>query len=165
MSLQRLGNALRGMITRGKVTGAVVGPRTLLQITGLDGEVMQSVELLLPPGYSARPLASADIVVCNVLGDRNHKIALGGDTINQDAIADLAPGEFGFRDSQGQQIVFRLGNTIQITSPTVVINGALHVTGAVIAGYGTADQVGVQTHTHPDLQPGSVSSPPPSAGT
>lgn len=27
-------------------------------------------------------------------------------------------------------------------------NGDLHVTGAIIAGFGTGDQVGVQTHTH-----------------
>ena len=31
---------------------------------------------------------------------------------------------------------------------TMTVTGDLHVTGAVIAGYGGSDQVGVQTHTH-----------------
>ena len=34
-------------------------------------------------------------------------------------------------------------------SGTMTITGDLHVTGAVIAGYGGSDQVGLQTHRHP----------------
>lgn len=33
-------------------------------------------------------------------------------------------------------------------SGTATLQGNLHVTGAIIAGFGTGDQVGVQTHTH-----------------
>ena len=32
---------------------------------------------------------------------------------------------------------------------TMTVTGDLHVTGAVIAGYGGSDQVGLQTHRHP----------------
>ena len=48
---------------------------------------------------------------------------------------------------------------IKLQSPTVEIDGDLHATGAVIAGFGGGDQVGLETHTHP----GGV--PPPTPGT
>jgi hypothetical protein len=38
---------------------------------------------------------------------------------------------------------------ITLTAETTVVNGDMHVTGAVIAGYGGNDQVGLQTHEHP----------------
>lgn len=38
--------------------------------------------------------------------------------------------------------------SITITTPLMTIDGDLHVTGAVIGGYGGADQVGLQTHKH-----------------
>jgi hypothetical protein len=37
---------------------------------------------------------------------------------------------------------------ITLHAPTTVVEGDLHVTQAVIAGYGGGDQVGLQTHTH-----------------
>ena len=39
---------------------------------------------------------------------------------------------------------------ITLTAPLVVMTGNLHVEGAVIGGFGGADQVGLQTHTHSD---------------
>lgn len=149
MSFERLAAALRSTVTRGKVTAAVVGPRTLLQVAILDNETNQSVELLLPPGYSARPLPGADVLPLQVLGSRDHLVALGGDSAGQDAIADLAPGEFGLRHpATGAQIVFRNTGTHEITGATWLITGDLHVTGAVIAGFNGGDQVGLQTHSH-----------------
>lgn len=55
--------------------------------------------------------------------------------------------------------------TIDLYGVTVTIHGDLHVTGAVIAGYGGGDQVGLQTHDHTQVQPGSGNSGPPQAGT
>lgn len=52
---------------------------------------------------------------------------------------------------------------VNITSPTTNVKGDLHVTGAVIAGSGSGDQVGLQTHTHPDPQGGNTTAP--NAGT
>lgn len=48
-------------------------------------------------------------------------------------------------------VVIRTANssvTITATEDKVTIEGNLHVTGAVIAGFGTDDQVGLQTHRH-----------------
>ena len=48
--MNMLGPILKGLITRGKVTDTRVGPRTLLQISGLDGVAQQVVELLVKHG-------------------------------------------------------------------------------------------------------------------
>jgi hypothetical protein len=47
----------------------------------------------------------------------------------------------------------------------VNVKGDLHVTGAVIAGYGTGDQVGLQTHRHDHVTLGTALSDAPKAGT
>lgn len=54
--------------------------------------------------------------------------------------------------------------TLKPANNTVVIKGDLHATGAVIAGYGGGDQVGLQTHTHQNSG-GTGNSGTPNAGT
>ena len=143
----QVGDALKGMVTRGKVTDTRVGPRTLLQIAGLDGVTQQVVELLLPPGYSARPVNGADLLLMQVLGQADHVVALGGDNAGT-TINDLAPGEFGLTNGT-QKVVFR-GDHLQVTSPSYVLMDTpeLRCTGAVTAYYGTGSHVGLTTHTH-----------------
>ena len=52
------------------------------------------------------------------------------------------------------------GGEITLTpASTVTVSGDLHATGAIIAGYGGSDQVGLQTHTHP------ANGQPPTPGT
>ncbi len=45
-------------------------------------------------------------------------------------------------------VVVTASGSVTVTTPTMTVNGDLHVTGAVIGGYGGADQVGLQTHSH-----------------
>lgn len=70
----------------------------------------------------------------------------------------------------GAQLRSLDGNlSLTFAGTTATLKGDLHVTGAVIAGFGGGDQVGVQTHTH--MQPvdshGDTEAPtnPPTAGT
>src|SRR5579872_4110043 len=126
---------LVNMITRGKVVQAQVGQRTMLQVTGLEGEVKQVVELLLPPGYSARPVEDADVILLKANGSRDHMVALGGDNAGVDAISDLQPGEFGLRGF-GMQLVFRSDSVIEInapqikiTAPEVMVIGTVQIDG------------------------------------
>lgn len=42
----------------------------------------------------------------------------------------------------------------------VTVNGDIHATGAIIAGFGGIDQVGLQTHLHTSAAPGSPTSAP-----
>jgi phage gp45-like len=109
---------LLSLITRGKVSSAKVGPRTVMQVTGLDNETFNGVELLLPPGYTARPAQGADVMILQCNGTRDHKVALAGDTVGQ-VQADLQPGEFGLVGF-GSIIIFRQGQ-LQVKS-TVPVN-------------------------------------------
>lgn len=158
--LDRLASAIRSAVTRGKVAQSRVGPRTLLQITGLDGVTQQMVELLLPPGYSARPVSGADIALLQVLGSADHIVALGGDMVGN-AIQDLAPGEFGLSDG-AQMIVIRTDH-IQLVSPTKVRveSPVFQCTGEITANCDGAS-VTLGTHDHAvTTAPGTTAAPTP----
>lgn len=127
---QRVYEAMRGMVTRGRVALAVLNPRrTLLQLNGLAAEDKTQIELMLPYGMSARPKApgagqaGADLILLQVGGSRAHLVALCADDPAL-RIPDLDEGEFGFRDADGQQIVWRT-DRIEITAKKVIqtING------------------------------------------
>lgn len=113
-AIRRTANAVRLAVTRGKVQRTTVGARLLIQVTGLAGELFNDVELLLPYGMTAVPEAG-DVVLLQVLGSRDHKLALCADLTSL-RIADAQPGEFGFRDKRGQQVVFRT-DRIEVTTP------------------------------------------------
>jgi phage gp45-like len=139
---------LRSMITMGKVAGTKIGPHTLMQITGLDGVSQQTV-LLLPPGYSARPLPGSDLALLQVLGSGDHVIALGGAQENH-VVADLAPGECGLT-AFNNQLVMRTdhveitgtgsanlvanfaGGAITLNAPTTLILGDIDISGTLTA--------------------------------
>lgn len=69
----------------------------------------------------------------------------------------------------GVKVTDKNGNVLEmkssgfeLTGTLVKITGNLQVTGSVIAGFGGADQVGLQTHIHPT---GTPNTSPPVAGT
>ena len=98
--------AVRNMVTRGKIALAAVGPtRTIATLRLLQAETKQGVECLFPFGMSANPDAG-DVLAFQVLGTRDHVVAIMADNPAL-RIADLASGEFGFRDKWGNQITFR----------------------------------------------------------
>lgn len=122
-AIQAILSRLRNQVTRAKHALAyysATGGRTLVQVTGLSGEVLQDIELLLPYGYSARPVGTtADLLIFQVNANRDHKVGLLADD-PACRIAGLQPGEFGLQDNQGQQIVFKRGG--------IIVNSPLEVT-------------------------------------
>lgn len=144
--LDRLAARVRGVITRGRVvTAAINATRTLVQLSGLSGETKTKIPLFLPFGMSAFPTGGEDLILLQVGGSRSHLVALLADSAAL-RITDLKPGEFGFRNSKGFQVVFRQGH-VEITAPQVTVNGNLTVTGNVSAGNGAT-----MTHTTPTGQ-------------
>lgn len=106
---------LRSMVLRGKIVAAVLNPkRPLLQITARAGEAKNKIELFVPMGYSCYPSGDEDLVMFRVGGSPAHVIAFADAPALR--ITDLQKGEFGLRDGNGQQIVFR-GDRLEITSP------------------------------------------------
>ncbi len=130
--IERIAAALRSLVTRGQVQSSAVATRTMLQISGMAGETAASVELLLPPGYSANLVSGVDVAVLQVGGMRDHLVALGGDAAGSDQISGLAAGEVGMRNPRGPvQFVLRNTGTIEI-SGAVRVEGDLHVTGDIL---------------------------------
>ena len=134
-------------VRRAHVVSSRVGSRTIVQVQGLDGEAKRWVELLLPPGFSARPAPGSDVLLLQVLGDPGHIVAVMGDGVNTDPISDLAEGEFGTKSPEGQ-IVHRTDH-IEITATTKlrVIAPRLECTGDIVA-HCDSGHVGLSTHTH-----------------
>jgi len=137
-------------VTRGKVVAAKMGPRTLLQITGLDGVSQQTVELLLPHGMTANPKPGSDVVLLEVLGTSDHVVALGGDLAGN-AVASLQPGEFGFSD--GTNMILFQGGIIKVIAPTKIRieTPRLECTGDIVDHCdGEFHTLGLHTHDHGD---------------
>lgn len=118
-SLRRVWSVLRNQATRGKLIQSgynAGGQRTMLQLAGLAGEIHQNVELLLPYGFSAKPVgATADFLVFQVNGTRDHKVGIAGDDPAL-RIPDLQAGEIGLRNTRGSQVVLRV-DKIELTAP------------------------------------------------
>jgi phage gp45-like len=144
-------------LTRATVTNVKMGQRTFIQINGLDGVTQNWVELLLPPGYTAHPVVGADVALFQVMGSSDHVIALGGDMLGN-AVADLAPGEFGFSD--GSNMVLFQGGYLKLISPTKVRVQAplLECTGQITANCDGAFTT-LSQHVHPAIDT------PPTPGT
>lgn len=151
--IERAIQQLRQMITRGILTGITSNPvRPLAALTALFDESKTNVELFHPYGRSAIPV-KGEVILLQVLGSRSHLIAICADDGDL-RISDLGSGEFGDRDQNGQQIVFR-ADRIEVTTPlklvanvtgdvdlTVGGNVNLTVTGKVTAQAGEFDLTG-----------------------
>lgn len=112
----RMAARVRSMVTRGRVVSAALNPkRPLVQLSGLADEQKTQVELFMPMGMSVYPTGNEDLVLLQVGGSRSHLVAMFADNPAL-RITDLKPGEFGHRDTNGQQVVFRQ-DRLEITSP------------------------------------------------
>jgi len=127
--LRALRRMIQGGALRGKVVGALAGARAMLQVAQRAGETKGRVQLLLPPGFYAIPVAGADVLTFAVGGGADHQVAVGGNLLSH-AVLDLATGELALSNAAGgaQRIALRLAkielvNTTQINvdSPVVQI--------------------------------------------
>ncbi len=80
-------------------------------------------------------------------------------------LTGLATGEVAIYDMWGRSVKLGAsGIAVNCGGVPMTITGDLHVTGAVIAGYGGGDQAGLQTHIHVVPEHAGNSSAP-TAGT
>lgn len=112
--------AARRTVTRGIITGARLrSGKVIVDVQLLNGESRRGVELPLPAGLTYLPSPGTDVTVLEVGGNRNHLICMAADDPTL-RITGLAPGEFGFRDAAGQQVVMR-ATGLELTSPLRVV--------------------------------------------
>ena len=92
------------------------------------------------------------------------------------ALAGAAPTCYVLLATAGIKIQDESGNIVQTSSSGIsitpvggpmLVNGDIHATGAIIGGFGGADQVGLQTHVHTgtDSHGDTLSINPPTAGS
>jgi phage baseplate assembly protein V len=112
--------AARRAVTIGTVTAARLREgKVIVDVQLLSGESRRGVELPLPAGLTYIPSPGTDVTVLEVGGNRNHLICVAVDDPTL-RITGLAPGEFGFRDGAGQQVVMRASG-LTLTSPVRVV--------------------------------------------
>lgn len=137
--LRHLSNRLAATLTRARALRSRIGPRTLLQVAALDNETFDDVPLLLPPGYVAN-VAGGDLLLVQVNGSRDHKVALGGD-LPGDAIGNLPDGTTGL--SRGGRTILMKPTGIEITDPLQIVlqvggvKLVLNAAGLTLTGGGT----------------------------
>ncbi len=90
-------------------------------------------------GFSSAMPVGGDKVVLFGNGDRSNGVVIASGH-QQYRYKGLKTGEVCLYDMWG--------HVIQLTQSGIAVTGDLHVSGAMIAGYGGGDQVNLQTHRH-----------------
>lgn len=124
------------------------GPVQTVQLQLDAPSVRDNVPMLYGYGVTGSPPISADFHVAFLDGARAKAVAIanGHQTYR---LRGLGPGDAALYDSRGAYVwLTSAGPAVNCGGHPMTITGDLYVTGAVIAGYGGADQVGVQTHKH-----------------
>lgn len=123
-----------------------------------------SMPVLFHYGFTSAMPIGGDKVVNYLGGDRSQGVVIASGH-QQYRLAGLATGEAALYDMWGRVIKLSAsGPVLNGNGAPIVITGDLHVSGAVIAGYGGSDQVNLQTHKHGTGTPAAGTSAP-TAGT
>ena len=173
-AIERLYRRVMFAVGRGRTTAVNdAGSVQKLQVVLGALETRDNTPRLAEFGFTSNPPPSSDAVVLFVGGDRSNGVVIA--TGNQQyRLVGLASGDVAIYDSRGASVwltpagivINGAGLPMQINNvPTMTQNGDLRVTGAVIAGFGTGDQVALQTHKHGGVQSGGSQTVAPVAGT
>ena len=110
-----------------------------VQITLLSDETRDKVERLQNYGFTSNPLPGAEAVALAVGGTRNHAVVVVCDD-RRYRLKGLESGEVAVYTDEGDKIVLKRGNVIEITSatkvrlvtPLVEMSQDAHVMGSLI---------------------------------
>jgi phage baseplate assembly protein V len=144
-----------------------------LQVRLLAGEVKDQMEHFEPYGFTAAPLAGAEVLAGFMDGDRSHGVVI--------VIADrrfrlqgLQAGEVALYTDEGDHIHFKRGRIIEIETgtlnvkatdsvnfdtPLITQTGRIESTGDQVAG-----GISQINHPHSGVMPGNGQSGPPVGG-
>ncbi|MDR1276377.1 MAG: phage baseplate assembly protein V [Candidatus Accumulibacter sp.] len=157
-------------------------PVQTAQVAILADETQDDVERIQEYGFTSVPPAGSEAVVVFQGGNRDHGLIIATDN-RTFRLKNLASGEVALYTDEGDTIVFRRGNvieitaaaTVTITAPLVTIAASekvrletptLEVTGEIIdltdaGGKTMSGMRGIyNTHTHPENDSGGPTSPP-----
>lgn len=138
-----------------------------LQVKLLDGEVCNNVDRVQNYGFTSVPLPGAEGIYLALGGSRDHGVVIVADD-RRYRIKGLQGGEVAIYTDEGDKIVLKRGNVIEITAATKIrmVTPLLEVTGEV---RDRCDDDGMtmegmrQTydiHVHPENDGGGPTDPP-----
>ncbi len=107
-----------------------------------------NIDVLYHYGFSAAPPIGTDLHLAFIDGSKSKPVvvATGHQTYR---LRGISSGDVALYDSRGVSIwLTASGPVVTCNGLPMTVNGDLRVTGQVFAGYGGADQVGLQTHKH-----------------
>jgi phage gp45-like len=112
----------------------------------------EAVPMLFHYGFGSVPPVGSDYIVCYIDGDRSKAVAIASG--NQGTRMTGMVASDAWLAGHGWSIVIT-GTGIAIKGNAtlqgnIAVTGSLTATGAIIAGFGGGDQVGLQTHEHPE---------------
>jgi len=138
-----------------------------LQVKLLDGEVCNNVDRVQNYGFTSVPLPGAEGIYLALGGSRDHGVVIVADD-RRYRLKGLQGGEVALYTDEGDKVVLKRGNVIEITAATKVrmVTPLLEVTGEI---KDRCDDDGMtmegmrQTydiHVHPENDGGGPTDPP-----
>ena len=173
--MEPMARRVRLMIGRGVIT--MVNDATkeqTVQITLLNGEVLDGVERYQQYGLSTVPLARAEGIFVSFGGNRNHSVVIAsGD--RRYRLTGLEAGEVALHDDLGQKVHLKRDRTIEVETDTLLVKAAtmvrmetprIEVTGEVVDRCDTDGKSMEEMrtvhdiHVHPENDNGGPTDPP-----
>lgn len=102
------------------------GAGQVADVTVLAGEDLVDLERIAEYGFSSAPLPGAEGVVLFVGGQRDHGLIVATKD-RRTRIKNLAAGEVAIYSHNGDSVVLRNGNVIEVTTQTLRINASTKV--------------------------------------
>jgi len=139
----------------------------IVQVKLLNGEVRDGIERVQNYGFTSVPHAGAEAIFLSLGGDRDHGIVITADD-RRYRINGLQGGEVAIYTDEGDKIVLKRGNVIEITAATKIrmVTPLLEVTGEV-RDRCDADGMTMEgmrqiynTHNHPENDAGGPTDQP-----
>ena len=152
----RLYRRVQMMLAPVKITATDdTGPVHRAQVRAMAPEQIDNVSVLQLYGLASHAMIGSDAMALFVSGDRSNAVIVA--TNNQGArMRNLKSGEVALYTDEGDSVLLsrgriiavKCGTKVHIDCPLVELTGDLHVTGEIVRGFGTGDQVTLGQHTH-----------------
>lgn len=97
------------------------GPIQLLKVQGLADESLEDVDRVQEYGFTSVPKAGAEAIFVSLGGNREHTVVIAVDD-RRYRLKGLAEGEVAIYSDEGDKIVLKRGNKIEVTTKTFTVN-------------------------------------------
>jgi phage baseplate assembly protein V len=125
----------------------------IAQVSGLDGEVREGVEVFRHYGFTSVPLGKLEGVIVCLGGSRDHGVLLGTED-RKNRLRGLEPGEVAVYHAEGHRIILKAGGEIEIHGTKLTINCPVEIPDDDITIQGRA----FMGHHHSGVQTGGGNS-------